>query len=241
LGLAFNEETTTGTEAAAPDEVLVIAAILGDFRAFDELVLRYRAAVVRIAQRIVGRDDADDVAQESLLLAFKALPSIEDPSRFAAWLAVITRHHALRFARREKTRSAGSVELDELILEHLGSLAPVAPEDTEWDADLHRALSELPADYATALSLRFLDEMPLKRIAAFLGVPVSTVKWRLHRGKQLLREKLQIEDESIGKRGAAGRPIGQSSRTHGVHGDSAMPMRLNSRQGENYRWKGTKK
>jgi RNA polymerase sigma-70 factor (ECF subfamily) len=180
-----------------PDEILVVAAILGDLAAFDELVRRYRAAVVRTAQRIAGSAHADDVAQESLLLAFKALPSIEDPARFAAWLGVITRHHALRFAKRERTRAASSVELDEVLLEHLSSLAsPVVP-NAERDAELSSALAELPADYSTVLSLRFMDEMPLKRIAAFLGIPVSTVKWRLHRGKQLLRGKLLKEkDES---------------------------------------------
>ena len=183
-------------DRAAPDEILVVAAILGDLSAFDELVRRYRAAVVRTAGRIVGRDDADDVAQESLLLAFKALPSIEDPGRFAAWLGVITRHHALRFAKREKTRMAGSVELDEVLLEHIGSLVQPPHEPCESDVMLRNAIAELPSDYATALSLRFLDEMPLKRIAAFLGVPVSTVKWRLHRGKRLLRDKLGADRES---------------------------------------------
>ena len=63
-----------------PDkEVLVVAAILGDLGAFDELAARYRAAVVRTAQSIVGREDAEDVAQDTLLLAFKALPSIDEP------------------------------------------------------------------------------------------------------------------------------------------------------------------
>jgi len=171
----------------------VVAAILGDLPAFDELVHRYRAAVLRTAQRIVGSDLADDVAQEALLLAFKALPSIEDPARFAAWLGVITRHHALRFAKREKTRAASSVELDQVLLEHLSSLASTVAPDIERDAELSKALVELPADYSTVLSLRFIDEMPLKRIAAFLGIPVSTVKWRLHRGKQLLRDKLLAE------------------------------------------------
>jgi RNA polymerase sigma-70 factor (ECF subfamily) len=171
----------------------VVSAILGDLSAFDELARRYRAAVVRTARRIVGNDFADDVAQESLLLAFKALPSIEDPARFAAWLGVITRHHALRFAKREKTRAATSVELDEVLLEHLSSIAVPVVFDTGREAELGRALAELPADYSTALSLRFLDEMPLKRIAAFLGIPVSTVKWRLHRGKQMLREKVLQE------------------------------------------------
>jgi RNA polymerase sigma-70 factor (ECF subfamily) len=174
------------------DEVLVVAAILGDLEAFDELAKRYRAAAVRTAQAIVGRQDAEDVAQEALILAFKAMPSIEEPARFAAWLGVITRHHALRFGKREKSRSAGQVALDEMLLEHLGALArPLVVEDDAKE-ELALALDSIPPDYATTLRLRFLDEMPLKRIAAFLGVPVSTVKWRLHRGKSLLREKVEL-------------------------------------------------
>jgi DNA-directed RNA polymerase specialized sigma24 family protein len=66
-------------ELEPPDEVLVVAAILGNLDAFGELARRYRAAVVRTAQAVVGRDDAEDVAQDALLLAFKALPSIEEP------------------------------------------------------------------------------------------------------------------------------------------------------------------
>ncbi|HTG14741.1 MAG TPA: sigma factor-like helix-turn-helix DNA-binding protein, partial [Blastocatellia bacterium] len=59
------------------------------------------------------------------------------------------------------------------------------------DVDLKLAIEQLPADYALVLRLRFFDEMPLKRIAAFLGVAVTTVKWRVHRGKQLLRARLE--------------------------------------------------
>lgn len=185
----------------------MVAAILGDLAAFDELVQRYRPAVIRTAQRIVGRADADDVAQESLLLAFKALPSIEDPARFPAWLGVITRHHALRFAKREKTRTAGTVELDQVLLEHIASLTATAAvvADQEPDPGLQAALAALPPDYSAVLGMRFLDEMPLKRIAAFLGVPVSTVKWRLHRGKQLLRERLGAMTENLNSASAGGR------------------------------------
>jgi len=177
-------------EAEPPDEVLVVAAILGDLEAFDELATRYRAAVVRVAQSIVGREDAEDVTQDALLLAFKALPSIEDPTRFAAWLAVITRHRAFRFNKQERTHQTGRVELDEFLLGQIGALTePLTRSD---DDELGRAIEHLPADYAMALRLRFLDEMPLKRIAAFLGVPVSTVKWRIYRGKQLLREQIEL-------------------------------------------------
>src|ERR671938_563791 len=107
----------TRTSFETPDELLVLEAILGDFDAFDELALRYRAAVVRTAQSVVGRDDAEDVAQDALLLAFKALPSIEDPTRFAAWLAVITRHRAFRFNKQQRAHQTGRVELDEFLLE----------------------------------------------------------------------------------------------------------------------------
>src|SRR6185436_20036676 len=116
-------ERMAKVSAEPPDQLLVVAAILGDLEAFGELASRYRAAVVRTAQSIVGREDAEDVAQEALLLAFKALPSIEDPTKFAAWLGAITRHRALRFGKRERTHQAGRVNLDEFLLEHVGALA----------------------------------------------------------------------------------------------------------------------
>ena len=174
------------------DEVLVVAAILGDLNAFDELASRYRAAVVRVAQSIVGREDAEDVAQDSLLLAFKALPSIEDPRKFAAWLSAITRHRALRFSRRVSRHQKGRIELDELLLEQLGALSRPLVDESAGDEELRHALENIPADYALVLRLRFLDEMPLKRVAAFLGVSLATAKWRVHRGKQLLRERVEL-------------------------------------------------
>src|ERR671927_1464607 len=99
-----------------PDEVLVVAAMLGDLSAFDELCARYRAAVVRAAQSVVGRSDAEDVAQDALLIAFKALPTLEAPSKFAAWLAAVTRHRAFRFTREERAHQTGRVELDEALI-----------------------------------------------------------------------------------------------------------------------------
>jgi RNA polymerase sigma-70 factor (ECF subfamily) len=174
-----------------PDEVLVVGAILGNLDAFDELVLRYRAAVVRTAQAIVGREYAEDVAQDALLLAFKALPSIEEPRKFAAWLSAITRHRALRFGKRESAHQSRSVVLDEMLLEKLGALTrPFV--DRSGDYELRRALENVPEDYALVLKLRFLDEMPVKRIAAFLGAPLSTIKWRLHHGKKLLRRQVEL-------------------------------------------------
>jgi RNA polymerase sigma-70 factor, ECF subfamily len=182
------------TRSESPDELLVIEAILGNLDAFEELVVRYRPAVVRLARTIVAADDAEDVAQDSLLLAFKALPGIEEPRKFPAWLSAITRHRALRFSKSETAHSSRRVALDEALLEKIEALAkPLA--EKERDESLIKSLDSLPGDYAMPLRLRFLDEMPLERIAAFMGVPLSTVKWRIHHGKKLLRAKVEGEQD----------------------------------------------
>ena len=172
-----------------PDEVLVVAAIVGDLQAFDQLVLRYRAAVVRVARSIVGREHAEDVAQDAWLLAFKALPSIEEPRRFAAWLSAITRHRAMRFGKSENRLRAQRIALDDVLIEKLEALSKSFKDRIE-DLEVREALDALPADYALTLKLRFLDDMPLQRIAAFTGASLTTVKWRVHQGKKLLREKV---------------------------------------------------
>ena len=178
------------TRSESPDELLVIEAILGNLEAFEQLVVRYRPAVVRLARSIIGPDYAEDVAQDALLLAFKALPGIEEPRKFAAWLSAITRHRALRFSKSETAHMTRRMALDEALLEKIEALAkPLA--EKERDEAMIEALDSLPSDYAMPLRLRFLDEMPLNRIAAFMGVPLSTVKWRIHHGKKLLRAKVE--------------------------------------------------
>ena len=209
------------TANESPDEVLVLAAILGNLEAFEQLVVRYRPAVVRLARSVVGADYAEDVAQDALLLAFKALPSIEEPCSFAAWLSAITRNRALRFSKSEDKHTSKRVALDEALLEKIDALAkpvgttnsPAATtalanttadargihagvEDKERDEEMMQALDSLPADYAMPLRLHFLDDMPLKRIAGFMGVPLSTVKWRIHHGKKLMRTQMEQRIET---------------------------------------------
>ncbi|HEY7184689.1 MAG TPA: RNA polymerase sigma factor [Blastocatellia bacterium] len=181
-----------------PDEMLAIAAILGDLRSFDALALRYRSAAYRVAQSIAGNEMAEDAVQESLLLAFKALPSIEEPAKFASWLYAITRRVALRMSRRSRRERSQRVDLDEALIEHSAALArPLAPRDAFEEAWVRAAVDALDEDHRLILKLRFYDEMPLARIADFLDLPLTTVKWRVHRAKQLLREKLEPEKEGL--------------------------------------------
>src|SRR4030095_6468795 len=176
----------------SPHEVLGMAAILGDLEAFEELVLRYRAAVVRLARTIVGIDHAEDVAQDALLLAFTAPPTIEEPNKFAGWLSAITRHRALRFSKRETAQLKKRVGMDEVLLENIEALSRPLIEVNE-NEEVLQALKSISADYALPLRLRFVDDMPVKRIAAFMNLPLSTIKWRLHHGKKLMKERLRAQ------------------------------------------------
>ncbi|MBZ5500123.1 MAG: sigma-70 family RNA polymerase sigma factor [Acidobacteriia bacterium] len=180
----------TQADAGTPDEILVVAAILGDLAAFDVLARRYRSAVFRTARTIVPPEDADDVAQEALLLAFKALPSLEEPAKFPAWLHAITRRCALRYQDRSRAHHRGRVALDEAILQQVPALGRRSAGHGRAE-ELNWALEGIPQDYGLVLRLHFFDEMPLKRIAGFLGISLATAKWRVFHGKKLLREQFE--------------------------------------------------
>jgi RNA polymerase sigma-70 factor (ECF subfamily) len=174
------------------DSELVVAALVGDLTAFDALVVRFRPAVLAVARAIVGPEAAEDVAQEAFLLAFKALPQLEEASRFGAWLHAITRHRALRF-QQQNGREILRADVDELILAHSQALGPrptEALERQETDQEVREELAKIPEACQIVLHLRYWEEMPCQRIADFLGLPLTTVKWRLHHGKDLLRARL---------------------------------------------------
>ncbi|MCW3097253.1 MAG: polymerase sigma factor SigW-like protein [Chthonomonadaceae bacterium] len=182
------------------DEQLVLNALLGDFEAFDELVSRYRNAVIVVATQALGsREAAEDLAQESFLLAFKALPQLQEPARFGGWICSIARHRAWRVSRQEaRQEPTEDSKLDTLILRHSPTLAS-CPEETllrrSAQAEIHEHLSELPSEFQVVLQLRYFEEWPVAHIADFLSLPLTTVKWRLHRGRDLLRRRLTAEEE----------------------------------------------
>jgi len=165
----------------ADDGQLVCWARDGCRMAFDELARRYRAGVYLTARQIVGdAGRAEDVAQESLLIAFRALPTLADPARFGAWLGAITRHRARRVAHQESR----FVPLEPAYLDHLQA------HDAPASGDLADAFGTLGEDYQTVLRLRYWEEWSVGQIASFLSLPITTIKWRLHYGREVLRRRL---------------------------------------------------
>ena len=178
---------------ARPDEALVAAAMDGDRHAFDDLVLRHRRAALRVAAGIVGSNQAEDVVQDALLIAYQSLASLKDRAKFSRWLMAITRWRALRVLRREGRLAATRATLDGSILEALSDLAsaPRCPDAT--DELLLKALESIPPVFAEVIRYHFLHGLPHQVIAEFLDVSLATVKWRCFRGKERLRCMLSPE------------------------------------------------
>jgi RNA polymerase sigma-70 factor (ECF subfamily) len=179
------------------DMELVIATLVGNLEAFGELARRFRPAVSAVVAGIVdSREAVEDVVQDAFLLAFKALPRLRDVNRFAPWLCAIARNRAIRYKERANRTVSRSI-LDTFILkESIASNSEPAEnpatilEQEETCSQVRDALSQIPEEYQVVLRLRYWNEMPLRQISELLDIPISVVKWRIYKGKQLLKKRL---------------------------------------------------
>ena len=178
----------------ANDAELVVAALAGNTQAYDLLVTRYRRAMLTVAQQIVRNPtDAEDVVQDAFLRAFEALPQLSDLNRFGAWLHSITRNRALRYYKSE-----GRYQPQEDMEPYLNRSADTSATDPARIVEreltqqaIRDVIQELPADFRAVIELYYWAEMPQKRMAEFLSLPLTTVKWRLHKAKDLLKTILE--------------------------------------------------
>jgi RNA polymerase sigma factor (sigma-70 family) len=177
---------------------LVARAQQGDVAAFACLVERHGVTLRRFCARLAGVDgSAEDLAQETLLRAFRALPGLGAPERFEAWLLAIAANLARTWWRRQ-ARWPLSLEALELAYPDVpweGLRSPVwAPdrivEEAEQREILRRALEALPSAMGRAVALHYLDGLDYQEIATALDVPVSTVRGRLFTSRRRLRAEL---------------------------------------------------
>ena len=175
---------------------LVAIAQLGSAEACEELICRFRNAAVIVAQQIVGTNEAaQDVAQEALICALRALPQLEDPAKFGAWLCTITRNRARRVASREcRHNPTEDGQLERLMTTHVGHQSD--PLDavllSETQRTVRMVLCDLPPEMQVVLQLYYYEQWPVARISEFLSLPVTTVKWRLHAGRTRLSRRLSV-------------------------------------------------
>jgi len=178
------------------ETALVQLACRGDHDAFAALVDARLATTFRTALAILGNEaDARDVTQEIFLRAWRNLPELREPDRFAAWFGTIivnTCRTAIRGRRRRIVReiSVGSLPGEGDQLESRESPHDVRTADLDL---LERALDRLSLADRTLLALHHFEHLPLEDIGERLGVPGKTVKSRLFSARRSLERALEVE------------------------------------------------
>ena len=172
-----------GTEEAQ----LVRSARAGDDQAFGRLVEPYLDPLYRTALRIMrGRPEAEDAVQEALYRAWRALPSFRGDAKFYTWL--------YRILWRVCADLASGRETLPLEVDAEDGTADRDPERrleaAESRSEIEEALRKLPAHYRAALTLYYVEDLPVCDIAEILGLPAGTVKTHLHRARKALRESV---------------------------------------------------
>jgi RNA polymerase sigma-70 factor (ECF subfamily) len=188
---------TNAEREAATATALVAAAKAGDQRAFDSLVKRYRKRIYALALHITGSaHEADDIAQEVFLKAFRALPEFEGRSQFFTWVYRMTVNRSLN-ARRDRARR-GEETIDDPRLELAVQVdARHSPgrvaELRQTYARLLGALDALPGDMRTTVILVSLQGMAHGEAAVIQKVSEGTIAWRMHEARRRLHEAMAPE------------------------------------------------
>lgn len=168
----------------------MLAARRGDPAAFERLVRKY-AGVVRalVAVRMRNRTDVEDTCQEVFLQAFRRLDALSDPERFAGWISRIAVNKARESLRRMARRPAASLDAagPEPVAEKLPDQVAAAEEVERMRA----VLDELDDKTRQVLSLRYLQGMAVRDIAAQLGDQPPAISMRITRGLRRLRARLE--------------------------------------------------
>lgn len=184
-----------------PFRDLVQRAKLGDMDAFAELVQAFQGRVARVITHVIACDraTAEDLCQEVFLRVHQALPSFDGSARLPAWIHTIATNIAITEYRRRKAqkRAQPTVSLDAIGNDGKGfdpggrERDPAErAEHGEFAVRVRECMHALPEEFRHAVVLRDLDDLSYEEIATVLGLPVGTVRSRIHRGRCLLQQQL---------------------------------------------------
>jgi RNA polymerase sigma-70 factor (ECF subfamily) len=173
----------------------------GDRRAFAELVDLYKDKIFHLAFRMLGnRQEAEDAVQETFLRVFMNLERYDEAQKFSTWIFRIATNLCIDRLRRRKSVYSLDADMPDGEGADWYSLLPghePTPEDrmvvSETQEQVRKAIDGLPEKYKAVVILRYLHDMSLQEIGEVLDMPVTTVKTRVHRGREFLRKKLEGE------------------------------------------------
>lgn len=178
------------------EDGLVERARKGDREAFSELVRRHSRQVYGVVYRMAGdHSDADDLAQEVFMTAWRSIGSFRGGSRFSTWLYRIAVNASLSFLRK-KGKEKGRAPFDETMrVPDQAAGAPSSPMVGSAAGELRgraeEALRSLPAHFRTSFALVVGEGLSHRDAARVLGCSENTVSWRMHKARKLLQARLK--------------------------------------------------
>jgi RNA polymerase sigma-70 factor (ECF subfamily) len=199
-------------ERPARDEDLVRRYLSGDRAAFAALVERHERRVYNLALRMTGREeDARDATQDAFLTVLRKLSSFRGEAAFTTWLHRVTVNACYDLLRKRQRaplleRGDGGLPAME------PPPAPDPAEDSSLSLDVQQALMQVPEDFRAVMILHDVHDLRQEEVAEILGVPVGTVKSRLHRGRVALARAMGLTWERKG----SGEPLDAPESSEGT-------------------------
>ena len=171
----------------------------GDQNAFEEIVEIYKDRVFQLCFRMLGnRHESEDAAQEAFIRAFMNISSFNQKLKFSTWLYRIATNLCIDRLRKRKPDYYLDAEVSGTegltMYSHLPAdtkLPEEELENSETQAQIQEEISKLPEKYRAVIILKYIEELSLNEISEILDLPLGTVKTRVHRGREALRNQLR--------------------------------------------------
>lgn len=177
------------------DLELIDHVLSGTAAAFSELVSRHQRYVFTLALRFTkSREDAEEIAQDCFVKAYRSLATFQRTSKFTTWLYGIVYHTSMTFLRRKKL-DISSIYDDTTYMQVADTASDMKANLVEAKSRseyLEKAIGMLLPDDAVIITLFYKGEQSLEEIAKATGYEANTVKVKLHRARQRLRDKLEL-------------------------------------------------
>ncbi|GAA3971882.1 RNA polymerase sigma factor [Mucilaginibacter dorajii] len=176
------------------DIELIEQTLAGNQSAYADLVKRHQRFVFTLAMRFSkSREDAEEIAQDCFIKAYRSLASYNAQAKFSTWLYTIVYNTAMTFLRKKRIATDS--------IDEEGTFIQIENRESAYDADnvenksrsfyLNQAIEQLLPDDATIITLFYKGEQSLEEIAQTLGMETNTVKVKLFRARQRLKDKLE--------------------------------------------------
>ncbi|KXG42521.1 RNA polymerase sigma factor SigW [Tepidibacillus decaturensis] len=180
------------------DKRLVTKAKEGDTQAFAELITQYKDKIFNLAYRMLGNiQEAEDVSQDTFIRVYTNLSRYDDQHKFSTWIFRIATNLAIDRMRKKKADFSLDANWDqEEGTDWHSKLADPknGPEEEvvakEMEDTIQQAIMSLPPKYRSIMVLRYLEDLSIQEISQIVHLSESTVKTRLHRGREALRKQL---------------------------------------------------